>query len=191
MHIKLVAPAAVTGLLLSAAVGVAPAAAQQASVAVNDSSFIQTAASVGLLQEKLGKIAEKKASSPSVKEFGKRMQADYSKANEELASAAKQAAYPAPIMLRQHKLILDRFLGMGKGSFDKNYMAEVVKQHDEQVRLFQQESESGKVASLKQLASKMLPELQQRQGLATQTATTVGADVSASKSEAERGATSN
>jgi putative membrane protein len=190
MHIKLFAPAAVTGLLLSAAVGVAPATAQQPAMSVNDSSFIQTAASVGLLQEKLGKLAEKKASSPSVKEFGKRMQADYSKANEELAAAAKQAAYPAPVMLRQHKLILDRFIGMGKGSFDKNYMAEAVRQHDEQVRLFKQESESGKVKSLKELASKMLPELQERQGLATQTAVTVGADVTASSSEKAAG-TSN
>jgi putative membrane protein len=193
MVVKFLATAVVTGLLLSVTVGPQKAAAQQAvaqqGALVNDSSFIQTAASIGLLQEKLGKLAEKKASSPSVKEFGKKMQADYSKANQELASGAKQAAYPAPIILRQHKLILDRFIGMGKGSFDKNYMAEVVKQHDEQVRLFQQESESGKVASLKQMATKMLPEVQQRQSLAMQTAATVGAGVRASTS-AER-ATSN
>jgi putative membrane protein len=190
MYMKILAPAAVTGLLLISAASAEPATAQSA-VTVNDSSFIQTASSIGLLQEKLGKIAEKKASSPSVKEFGKRMQADYSRSNEELAAAAKQAAYPAPVILRQHKLILDRFIGMGKGSFDKNYMAEVVKQHDEQARLFRQESESGKVASLKQLASKMLPEVQQRQALATQTAATVGADVTASKAEKESGANSN
>jgi putative membrane protein len=189
MVVKFLAPAVVTGLLLNLTVSLEKAVAQQA--VVNDSSFIQTASSIGLLQEKLGKIAEKKASSPSVKEFSKRLQADYSKTNEELAAAAKQSAYPAPVILRQHKLILDRFIGMGKGSFDKNYMTEVVKQHDEQVRLFRQESESGKVKSLKELASRMLPDLQQRQGLATQTAATVGADVTASKSEKEEGATKN
>src|SRR5919109_4539664 len=99
MVVKFLAPAVVTSLLLNVTVGPQKAVAQ--AVVVNDSSFIQTAASIGLLQEKLGKIAEKKASSPSVKEFGKRMQADYSKANQDLAAAAKQAAYPAPIMLRQ------------------------------------------------------------------------------------------
>jgi len=190
MVVKFLAPAMVTGLLLNLTMGPEKAVAQQAAV-LNDSSFIQTAASIGLLQEKLAKIAEKKASSPGVKEFGKRMQAENSKANEELAAAAKQSAYPAPVILRQHKLILDRFIGMGKGSFDKNYMAEMVRQHNEQVRLFRQESESGKVKSLKELASKMLPDLQQRQGLATQTAATVGADVTASKPEKEAGANSN
>jgi putative membrane protein len=171
-------------------VGVAPAAAQQPAISVNDSSFIQSAASMGLLQAKLGQLAEKKASAASVKEFGKRMVADYSKANQELAAAAKQAAFPAPVMLRQHKLIAERFVGMGKGSFDKNYMAEVVRQHDEQVRLFKQESESGKVVSLKELATKMLPELEQRQSLAAETAAMVGADVTASSSE-KAAATSN
>ena len=46
---------------------------------------------------------------------------------------------------------------MGSGSFDKNYMAEMVKEHGEAAQLFKQEAESGRVASLKQLASNMLP----------------------------------
>ena len=54
MIVKLLAPAAVTGLLLSATVGAAPAAAQQVGLAA-DSSFIQMAGSLGLLQVKLGK----------------------------------------------------------------------------------------------------------------------------------------
>jgi hypothetical protein len=59
------------------------------------------------------------------------------------------------------------------------------------VRLFQQESESGRIQSLKQLAARMLPELQQRLTLATQTAGSVGADVTASGSEAKQESSSN
>src|SRR5688572_13422345 len=109
MVVKHLISAAVTGLLLSAAMGAAPAAAQQPMSLVTDSTFIQLAGSVGLLQAKLGKLAEKKGSSEAVVAFGKQMVADYSKANEELAAAAKQAASPAPVLLRQHKQIFDRF----------------------------------------------------------------------------------
>lgn len=181
MLVKFLAPAAVTGLLLSATVGAAPVAAQQAGLAA-DSGFIQMAGSLGLLQVKLGKMVEKKGSSAAVKDFGKRMVDEYSQANQALAAGAKQAAYPAPVLLRQHQQVVDRFSSMGGSSFDKNYMAEMVNDHGLAVHLFQQESQSGRVTSLKQLAASMLPTVQQHLTLATQTAGSVGADVTASTS---------
>ena len=182
MLVKTLAFAAVTGLLLSATMGAAPATAQQVSL-TSDSVFILKAGSIGLLQAKLGKLAEQKGSSVAVVAFGKRMTADYSRANEELAEAAKQAAYPAPVLLREHKQIADRFNRMGRSSFDKAYMEEVAKNHSEAVRLFRTESENGRVTSLKQLASKMLPGLQQRLSLAAETGTSVGADVTSTSAE--------
>jgi putative membrane protein len=118
-------------------------------------------------------------------EFGKRMAAEYAKANEELKAAAKQAAYPAPVLLREHQKIADRYTRMGRSSFDKSYMAEVVKQHEEAVRLFREESESGRVLSLKQLASRMLPALQERVTLAAETGSSVGAEVTSPTRESQ------
>ena len=183
--------ATVTGLLLSAAVGAAPAVAQGTRALVSDSIFIQRASSEGLLQARLGQLAQKKGSSPSVVEFGKRMVADYSQANAELQAAAKQAAFPGPVLLREDQQIFDRFNRMGRSSFDKAYMAEAVKDHSEVVRLFQREADRGRVQSLKQLASRMLPDLQQRLSLATETAGAVGADVTASNSDATEGTATN
>ena len=94
MVVKNLVSATVTGLLLSAVVGPAPAAAQGTRALVSDSIFIQRVSSDGLLQARLGQLAEKKGSSPSVVEFGKRMVADYSKANEELKAAAKAGGVP-------------------------------------------------------------------------------------------------
>jgi putative membrane protein len=185
MTIKYFVPSAVTGLLLSAVVGVAPAAAQRSTALVADSSFMQAAASLGLLQEKLGKVAQEKASSTAVQEFGRQMLTDYKKSNQELKEAAEQAAFPRPVLMREHAQLADRYIRMSRSSFDKAYMAEVVNIHNEAVRLFQHEAESGKVASLKQLASRMLPELQQRLKVAVETASSVGADVTASSSEAK------
>jgi putative membrane protein len=190
MTIKFLAPATLTGLLLGALLGGGPAAAQASGPQVGleaDSIFIQMAGSLGLLQAKLGMLAQKKAKSPAVRDFGKRMVDEYTKANEELAAAAKKAAYPKPVTLREHNQVLDRFLTMGGGSFDKNYMAEMVKEQDQAAQLYKQEAESGRVASLKQLASSMLPTVQQHLALATETAKSVGADVTATTSQARTG----
>jgi putative membrane protein len=189
MAVKMLVPAALAGLMLSAAAGVTPAAAQQPVSLAADSVFIQTAGSIGLLQVKLGKLAEKKGSSPAVVEFGKRMVSDYSKTNQDLATAAKQAAFPAPVILRQHQQAFDRFSRIGRSSFDKAYMTEMVTQHGDEVRLFQRESESGKVQLLKQVAATMLPDLQQRLSLATQTAGSIGVNVTASAAAAGQGST--
>jgi putative membrane protein len=179
MLVKKFVSAAVAGLLLGT-VGVTHAAAQQSLA--SDSVFIQRASSMGLLQAKLAQLAEKKASSPAVVEFGKRMVTDYSRVNEELKTAAKQAAFPSPTLLREHQQVFNRFNGMGRSSFDKAYMTEVVAQQNEQVQLMKQESTAGRVQSLKGLAARMLPDTQQRLTLATQTAGSVGADLTVSSS---------
>jgi putative membrane protein len=190
MGIRLLAPAAATCLAFASMAPVTPAAAQTAAqheALASDSSFIQTAGSLGLLQVKLGKLAQQKGTSEVVRDFGKRMAAEYSQANEQLAAGAKQAAYPRPVLLRRHQQIFDRFNTMGRSSFDKNYMTEMVSEHDEAARLFEQEAKEGRVASLKQLAAGMVADVQQRQSLAAQAASSVGADVTATTSAARQG----
>lgn len=184
MVVKNLISAAVTGLFLSAAAGLTPAAAQQPKSLASDSAFITRAGSAGLLQVKLGKLAEKKGTSTAVVEFGKGMVTHYSKANEELKAAAKEAGFPAPPLLRQDQLSFDRFNGMGRSSFDKAYMAEMVERQNEEVRLFQGEATGGRVHSLKQLATKMLPDTEQRLRLARQTGGSIGIDVTSATSQA-------
>jgi putative membrane protein len=186
MFAKFLIPGAVTGLLLSAAVGLAPAAAQ-ASALTSDSSFIRMAGSLGLLQQKLGKLAEERGASDVVKDFGKEMDAGYSKVNEELATAAKGAAFPKPILLREHKQQFDNFYRKSGSSFDKDYMTQAVKYQDEEVRLYEQQAKNGRVASLKKLASDRLPTIQHQLTEAKQAAGTVGADVTASTADAKPG----
>jgi putative membrane protein len=189
MTTRFLAPA-VAALCLTTWATATPVAAQTAAQHValaSDSTFLQTAGSLGLLQAKLGKLAQQKGSSDVVRDFGKRMAAEYSQTNEQLATGAKQAAYPKPVLLRQHQQIFNRFQGMDRSSFDKSYMAEMVAEHTEAAQLFEQEAKEGRVASLKQLAAGMLSDVQQRQSLATQTASSVGADVTAAKSAERQG----
>ena len=186
MLVRLLAPVVVTGLVLNAAPAGAQAVTQHLALAA-DSNFMQTAGSLGLLQVKLGALAEKKGSSPVVREFGRRMVADYSRANEELAAGAEAAAYPEPVMLREHKQLLDRFIKTGRSSFDKKYMSVMIDQHGEVARLFRAEAEQGRVVSLRQLAVRLLPTVQQHVSLATMTAGSIGADVTATAEGARAG----
>ena len=185
MSIRFLAPAAILCLSLHTMAGLTPAAAQTAAqhtALASDSNFIQATMSLGLLQVKLGKLAQSKGSSDGVRDFGKRMVTDYSKVNEQLAAAAKNAAYPHPVLLRPHQQTFDRFNTMGRSSFDQNYMAEMVSRHDEAAGLFETEAKSGRVQSLKQLAAGLLPDMQRYQSLAAQAAGSVGVDVTASAS---------
>ena len=189
MITKILAPA-VTTLFLTTLTIQTPAAAQTAAQHLSlasDSTFLQKVGSLALLQVKLGKLAQQKGTSEVVRDFGKRMATEYAQANEQLAAGAKQAAYPKPVLLRQHQQIFDRFNTIGKSSFDKSYMAEMVSEHDDAARLVEQEAKGGRIASLKQLAAGMLSDFQQRQTLATQTASSVGADVTATTSAERRG----
>jgi putative membrane protein len=180
MRVTHLVSSAIAGLALSAVVGIAPAAAQRATALASDSTFLQAVSSIGLLQAKLAKLAQDKATSPAVQELGRRLAADYAKSNGELAAAAKQAAFPAPTLMRQHQQIYNRFDHMSKSAFDKAYTEQAVSDHSEAVRLYQEESEGGRIASLKQLAATMLPAAQQHLAVATETASAVGADVTAS-----------
>ena len=182
MVVKYLTSAVVTGLLLTATVSTAQMAAPAAGLA-SDSSFIVTASSLGLLQVQLGKLAQQKGTSSAVKEFGQQMIAEYSKLNEELASASKQAAYPSPVILRSHQKILDQFVSTGKGSFDKKYMAEMVSEHGDAARMYEQESAHGKVTLLKELASKLLPTVQQHQTLARDAAGKAGVELTTAQAQ--------
>ena len=183
MVVRYLAPAAVTALLLSTTGGLGQASARQLAAqqvsrtAVSDSSFLQMAGSLGLLQVKLGKLAEEKGTSPAVRDFGKRMVADYSKANEEIAAAAKGSAYPAPVILRQHAQLYERFVRMGKGSFDKKYMAAMVADHKKDIAKFKKASKTAKDADLKAWVDKTLPTLEKHLEQAKATAQQVGVKV--------------
>lgn len=61
-----------------------------------DRVFVHAAAIGGMAEVELGELAEQKAQSQAVKEFGRRMVEDHGKANERLISIAKEAGIPVP-----------------------------------------------------------------------------------------------
>jgi putative membrane protein len=182
------APAAL-GLLLSAVVGTSPARAQAGPAPVTDSGFVQMAASGGLAEVQLGKLAQQKATSAEVKQFGQRMVTDHTKANKDLAAAAQKAGITPPTaLLPKHQQTADRLGKQSGAEFDKAYMETMVEDHMETVGLFMKEAESGQAPELKQLAKQSLPVLEEHLARARKIAGGLGVDTTtAGTAHAEHG----
>lgn len=126
----------------------------------DDRDFVMEAASGGLMEVELGKLAQTNAASAQVKEFGKMMVTDHSKANTELKAVAakKNMTISATPLEKQQKHIDD--LKTKKGAdFDKAYVDMMVDDHKEDISKFQDEANKGNDADVKAFAAKTLPVL--------------------------------
>lgn len=129
---------------------------------LDDATFVKKAASGGMLEVELGKVAAKMAKNDDIKKFGERMVKDHTKANEELKTAAKAAGVEVPAKLTdEHAKHFDMFANYKGTDFDRDYAKHMLKDHEEDVALFTRASKELKSKELKDFATKTLPVLQQ------------------------------
>jgi putative membrane protein len=107
-----------------------------------DSNFVSKAAQGGMMEVEMGKSASKKAQSPDVKSFGQRMVTDHTKANNQLNAIVKT-----------HGISLPKASGMKKWPGDKEYMAMMVSDHEQDLAEFKDEAKKGNDPQLKAFAS--------------------------------------
>ena len=127
-----------------------------------DTAFVMQAAQDGHAEVELGKLAQKNASSATVREFGARMVKDHGKANDELASIAKKLGMKVPTEPGdKHKAVAKKLSELKGEKFDAEYASEMVQAHENAVTLFQKQAKVGEAAELKAFASKTLPTLEE------------------------------
>lgn len=131
-----------------------------APVSEDDSKFAVEAASGGMMEVQLGELAQQKASSQRVKDFGAMMVRDHSKANDELKSLAgmKSITLP-PAPGEDHMDHIKKLTEKSGKEFDKDYMKMMVDDHQEDVDKFEKCSKDAKDPDLKAFANKTLPVL--------------------------------
>ena len=136
----------------------------------DDKAFVMKAANGGMAEVAGGQTASTKATNADVKTFGQRMVTDHSKANDELKQLAtvKGLALPTQVDADNQKMLDDLSKKSGK-EFDKAYMADMVKDHTEDVAEFQKESTSAQDPDLKAWVTKTLPTLQEHLRMAQDT----------------------
>jgi putative membrane protein len=130
------------------------------AVAESDSKFAVDAANGGMAEVQLGEVAQNKGTNPQVKEFGKMMVADHTKANDELKAiaASKNIALPTEPSEDLQKAAADITSKSGR-EFDKAYLKQMVKDHEKTVKLFEDGQKNVVDTEIKAFIDKTLPVL--------------------------------
>jgi putative membrane protein len=141
-----------------------------AKVSSADKSFVEKAAIGSMAEVQMGKLAQQKAGSDQVKQFGTRMVDDHSKANDDLKQVASHKGITLPSDLdAKHKNKMAKLEKLSGAQFDRAYMDDMVADHKEDVAEFEKQAKSGHDADIKGFASKTLPTLQEHLSLAQST----------------------
>jgi putative membrane protein len=134
---------------------------------VDDKKFLKDAAVGGMMEVELGKLATQKGSSDGVKKFGQKMVDDHSKANDQLKELATKENLQVPSELdSKHQSRLDKLSKLDGPAFDKAYIKDQLKDHEQDVSAFQSEAQNGQDANVKQFAAATLPTLQEHLSMA-------------------------
>ena len=127
----------------------------------DDENFMVNAASGGLLEVKLGNIAMKNAASAQVKQFGKMMVTDHTKANNELIALAKRKNIAIPSTPgNDEQDMIDKLQKQQGKDFDKDYVSMMIDDHKHDISEFQKAVDNAKDSDIKAFAVKTLPVLQ-------------------------------
>jgi putative membrane protein len=122
--------------------------------------FVKEAASGGMMEVQLGKLAQKKASSKDVKDFGALMVKDHSKANDQLKSVAKKNNITlSKKLMDKHQKHVDELSKLSGKDFDEEYVNMMKDDHEEDISKFQKASEDLENNDVKNFAKNTLPVL--------------------------------
>lgn len=136
-----------------------PGATQQDSKLDRDTrQFIEKAAEGGMAEVELGKLASQKASNTEVKQFGQMMATDHGKSNQQLMQVASRHGVTPPTELEgKHKRTHDKLSKLSGAEFDREYMDAMVKDHKEDIELYEKQAKNGKTPDVKSYAESSLP----------------------------------
>jgi putative membrane protein len=156
-----------------------PGATERSSTAqlsAADRKFVYEAATGGLMEVELGKLAVQRAASEAVRQFGQRMVDDHSQGAEQLKqiAQAKALALPDSVDAKQRKEI-ERLQKLSGPQFDQAYMKLMLEDHQQDIRVFRKEAQQGSDSDIKSFASATLPKLHDHLALAQGAAKTARA----------------
>jgi putative membrane protein len=134
-----------------------------------DREFVRKAVTGGVAEVDYGRIAQSRAARSSVHSLADRMVTDHGRINAELASLARSKNIDVPTALEaSQRAMRDRLSGLSGPDFDRAYMTEVVRDHTEDVALFERAAELANDPDIKTWAGRTLPMLRDHLALARQ-----------------------
>jgi putative membrane protein len=139
------------------------------SVSQSERQFVTQAANDGMAEVKLGQLAQQKGRDTDVKNFGRKMVDDHSKANADLKQVADKNGVALPNDLDpKNQATYDRLSKLNGAEFDRAYMQDMVADHRKDVSDFQREANAAQNPDLRSFVQRTTPVLQQHLALAQQ-----------------------
>lgn len=161
-----------------------PSDGMQMATKMDDQQFVKEAAVGGMLEVQLGKLAQEKASSDAVKEYGKKLEQDHTKANDQLKKAAAKDGLTVPDSIdSKHQKKIDKLSKLSGEAFDKAFIKGAVKDHEKDISAFQNEAQNGTHANIKNFASETLPVLEGHLSMAKSLKESKGASLTANANQ--------
>jgi len=134
--------------------GAEPGAAQTGQN-FGDQAFVSKALEGGAAEVQLGQLAQEKAQSDDVKQFGKKMVADHTQMGEKwLKPVAKQMGVSEPKgPSKKDKKLIEKLQGLSGQQFDTEYIQAMLKDHKEDLKDFKNEAQMAQDPNVKQIAT--------------------------------------
>ena len=122
---------------------------------MKDKMFLKEASQGGMAEVQLGQLASEKAANPQVKAFGQKMVTDHTMLNNDLKPFADRMGVPPPADVKPgDKAEMDKLNGLSGADFDKEYIAYMMKDHQEDLKEFRKEAASAGDPELKAAVEK-------------------------------------
>jgi putative membrane protein len=145
----------------AAAIAAMPLCARAADVSKTDAEFLKMAAEADMTTTHIGKMAEDRAATTEIKDYGKKLAQDHTSDYGQVAELAAKvgADVPKGIDKVDDRQIasLDKLKGK---TFDRTFLTQETAEHERLIKAFQQEAEHGSNADIKDYANKALPVIQ-------------------------------
>ncbi len=132
------------------------------TLSTTDATFMTTAARGGLAEVQMGQLAQRNGRSAAVKQFGQQMVSQHGRSNQEMIALAQQKQITPPgTMGAEHQRIYDDLAKLRGSAFDRAYAEAMVRDHQEDLRLYQEEAANGTDPDVKAFAARHVPLLQE------------------------------
>jgi putative membrane protein len=140
-----------------------PRATEPAASSMESQRFVEEANAAAQVEVSRGEIAEAKAQSQEVKDFGRMMVDDHSRTGEELEEVAESLGISVPDQLpAAEQQAMEDLSELSGEDFDREYLSEIVDAHRQAVELFRRASTQIDLApELQRFASDKLPKLEE------------------------------
>lgn len=149
----------ITLMVIAGFFALPPAFAQTNRTTMADSvtiHFANKALKGGMMEVSAGRLATTKAQRADVRTFGAQMVTDHSKANVKLMTLIKSKGIPYDVPPKLDDAVLNNASGT---NFDRHYVQMMVKDHEEDVALFEKATTNVPDKDIRMFAAQTLPVL--------------------------------